>query len=212
MDDLVSRVTDFLVAYGFWAGPFVGALAFAESFAIVGVLIPGTAILLSVGGLLGAGLLDPVSVVLWALFGALAGNWASYIIGRKIGPRAYRSWPLNRDRRTVARARLFFRRYGFGAVLLSRFLGPMRAVVPMVAGVMDMNSRSFHAANVISAVIWVPAIFAPGYFAASRLEEDAQLSEMHVMAFAAGIALITIAGAWLGARLLQAKPRRPGES
>jgi membrane protein DedA with SNARE-associated domain len=63
----------------------------------------------------------------------------------------------------VARARLFFRRYGFAAVLLSRFLGPMRAVVPLVAGVMEMNSQRFQAANVIAAVIWVPAISAPGY-------------------------------------------------
>jgi membrane protein DedA with SNARE-associated domain len=203
MDDLVSKVSDFLVAYGFWAGPLVGAIAFGESLAIVGVLIPGTAILLSVGGMLGAELVAPLPILVGLFLGALAGNWASYAIGRTIGPRAYRTWPLNRDRRTVARARLFFRRYGFGAVFLSRFLGPMRAVVPMVAGVMEMNSRRFHAANVLSALIWVPAILVPGYLAASRLEADAQVSEWDVMIFVAGIAIITLAGAWLGARLLQ---------
>src|SRR5690606_40730026 len=59
--------------------------------------------------LTGAGLLDPVTTALWAFSGAVAANWASYNLGRKIGPRVYRSWPLNRDRTMVARARLFFR-------------------------------------------------------------------------------------------------------
>jgi membrane protein DedA with SNARE-associated domain len=208
MDDLISRTTDLIVAYGFWAGPLVGLLAFGESLAIIGVLIPGTAILLSVGGLMGTGLVDPVTVVLWAFLGALAGNWASYVIGRKIGPRAYRAWPLNRDRRSVARARLFFRRYGFAAVFLSRFLGPMRAVVPLVAGVMEMNGRRFQAANLLSAAIWVPAIFAPGYFAAARLGADAQVGELDLLAFAAGITAITLGGAWLGAKVLQKGSRR----
>lgn len=211
MDDWVSRTTDLLLAYGFWAGPLVGALALGESLAIVGILVPGTAILLSVGGLLGAGLLDPLAIALWTLAGALAGSWISYRIGRGIGPRVYRSWPLNRDRRTVARARLFFRRYGFGAVLLSRFLGPLRAVVPLVAGVMELDSRRFHAANVISALIWVPAILVPGYYAGSQLEPGAPISSFQVMAFAAGIALITLAGAWLGARAIRGKARRSRE-
>ena len=205
MEDLISRTTAFIGAYGFWAGPLIGLLAFGESLAIVGVLIPGTAVLLSVGGLLGAGLVDPVPVVLWAFFGAVAGNWASYAIGRRVGPRAYRSWPLNRNRRAVARARLFFRRYGFAAVFLSRFLGPMRAVVPVVAGVMEMGCRRFQAANLISGVLWIPAIFAPGYFAAESLGSVSQISELHLVVFAAGIGAISLAGAWLGARLLQGR-------
>jgi membrane protein DedA with SNARE-associated domain len=54
MDDLISRASEFLVKHGYWAGPVVGLLALQEILAIVGVLIPGTAILLSVGGLVGA--------------------------------------------------------------------------------------------------------------------------------------------------------------
>lgn len=216
MNDLISSATDLIAAYGFWAGPLIGLLAFGESLAIVGVLIPGTAILLSVGGLMGAGLVDPVSTALWAFFGAIAGNWASYAIGRRIGPQAYRSWPLNRNRRGVARARLFFRRYGFAAVFLSRFLGPMRAVVPVVAGVMEMRSRRFQAANLISGALWIPAIFAPGYVAAESLGPDPQIGELHLLAFAAGIGAISLAGTWLGARLIQGRskrgPRRSGGS
>lgn len=209
MEDLIARAMSAVAAHGMWAGPIVGLVAFAESLAIVGVLIPGTAILLGVGGLIGAGLVEPLSVIAFALLGALMGNWASYLLGRRVGPRAYRAWPLNRNRRSVARARLFFRRFGFYAVLLSRFLGPLRAVVPVVAGVMEMDQRRFQAANVISATVWVPAIFAPGYFAAEALGPDAQIEQCHVLAFGAGIGIITALGAWAASTLLNgtSKPR-----
>lgn len=208
MDDVIATTTEFIATHRSWAGPIVGLLAFSESFAVIGILIPGTAILLSVGGLVGAGLLDPVTTALWAFSGAVAANWASYNLGRKIGPRVYRSWPLNRDRTMVARARLFFRRYGFAAVFLSRFLGPMRAVVPAVAGVMEMNLRRFHVANFVSGVLWVAAIFAPGYVAADSLGGDREISAVHIAAFAGGIAAITIAGTWLGARVLRGGARQ----
>lgn len=203
MDDLISTTTEFIATHRFWAGPIVGLLAFSESLAVVGIFIPGTAILLSVGGLIGAGLLDPVATALWAFSGAVAANWVSYSLGRKIGPRAYRSWPLNRDRTMVARARLFFRRYGFASVFLSRFLGPMRAIVPAVAGVMEMNLRRFHVANLASGVLWIAAIFAPGYVAADSLGGAREIGAAQIAAFAGGIAAITIVGTWLGARVLR---------
>jgi membrane protein DedA with SNARE-associated domain len=207
MEDLIAKATAFLATHGSWAGPLVGLLAFGESLAIVGLLIPGTAILLGVGGLVGAGLLDPAWVIAWTFVGAVTGNWASYVIGRRIGPRAYRSWPLNRNRRGVARARLFFRRFGFAAVLLSRFLGPLRAIVPLVAGVMEMGSHRFQVANLISAIIWVPAVLAPGYFAADSLGSDAEIGEFHLFAFVAGIGILTAVGGWAAARVLKGTSR-----
>lgn len=208
MEDLIARVTAVIVAHGFWAGPIVGLVAFSESLAIVGVLIPGTALLLAVGGLMGSGLVAPLPVLSFALMGALAGSWASFALGRGIGPRAYRAWPLNRSRRTVASARLFFRRFGFVAVLLSRFLGPLRAIVPVVAGVMDMDQRRFHAANVLSALVWVPAILAPGYFAADSMGGNARIDETTLLVFMLGIGALTALGSWGAAKVLRLGARR----
>jgi membrane protein DedA with SNARE-associated domain len=207
MEELIARAASAIAAHSAWAGPIVGFIALAESLAVIGVLVPGTAILLAVGGLAGSGLVEPVPVLAGTFLGALAGNWISYRIGRRIGPRAYRTWPLSKSRRSVARARLFFRRFGFAAVLLSRFLGPLRAIVPLVAGVMEMDRRHFHAANFVSAVIWAPAILAPGYFAAGTLGADPHLGGDHLLAFAAGIGVITIAGSWVASKVLNASPR-----
>lgn len=207
VEDLISRATDLITEYGPWAGPLVGLLAFGESLAVIGILIPATAVLFAVGGLMGADIVEPLPILAWAIGGAILGDWVSYEIGRRIGPRAYRSWPLNRNRPAVARARLFFRKYGFAAVFVGRFLGPLRATVPVVAGVMEMGRRRFQGANILSAALWVPAILAPGYFAAESLGPDPVLDEIHLLTFGSGVLFLTAAAAWLGAKVLMGDPR-----
>jgi membrane protein DedA with SNARE-associated domain len=202
VEELIPKITTLITQYGPWAGPIVGFLAFGESLAVIGVLIPATAVLFAVGGLMGAGVLEPLPMLFWAIGGAILGDWLSYAVGRKIGPRAYRSWPLNRHRPGVARARVFFRKYGFSTVFLGRFLGPLRATVPVVAGVMEMNRRRFQVANILSAAIWVPAIFAPGFFAAESLGPNPAINEIHILVFAGAIVLFTSCAAWIGSRVL----------
>lgn len=153
MEELITHASGLITAYAAWAGPIVGVLAFGESLAIVGLCIPATAVLFAVGGLLGAGTVEPWPVLVCAAIGGILGDWISYRIGRRIGPPVYRRWPLNRHRSTVARARLFFRRYGFASIFIGRFLGPVRATVPLIAGVMEMNQRRFQLANICSALL-----------------------------------------------------------
>jgi membrane protein DedA with SNARE-associated domain len=74
---------------------------------------------------------------------------------------------------------------------------------------MEMGVHRFQAANLISAIIWVPAIFAPGYFAADSLGSDAEIGELHLFAFVVGIGIITAAGGWATARVLKGTSR-PG--
>lgn len=87
----------------------------------------------------------------------------TYWIGRWIGPRVVHHWPLNRDKAAVARARLFFRKYGFLSIFIGRFLGPVRPTIPLVAGIMRMRHVTFQIANVTSAFVWVPFMLFWGY-------------------------------------------------
>lgn len=203
MEELVAGTMNFITRHGAWAGPIVGLLTFTESLAVVGILIPGTAALLGIGGLVGAGVIDAVPVFLWAVAGAFLGACLSYGFGRRIGHKAYRSWPLNRNREAVARTRLFFRKYGFATVFVGRFLGPLRAIVPMVAGVMEMSRRRFQLSNLTSAVIWVPSLLAPGYFAGQGLGSDVAVTEFHVLVFTVGVVVLTISSAWAGSRVMR---------
>ncbi|MEN3746831.1 DedA family protein [Sphingomonas sp. HF-S3] len=202
MEEIVARATAFLSVHGMWAGPIVGLLSFGESLAIIGIFIPATAVMLAIGGLVGTGTLDPVPIILWAVGGAILGDWISYWIGRRIGPSVYHRWPLNKHRPMVARTRLFFRKYGFLAVFLGRFLGPIRATVPLVAGVVEMSKRPFQIANILSAILWVPVMFLPGILAAKSIGPAAHITEAHLIGLGVGVVLLTFIAMTITSRVL----------
>jgi len=190
MAEWTASMAQFVIRHAGWAGPVFGLLTFGESLAVVGLFIPATTLMIAVGGLVGSGLLDLAPVLGWGIAGALAGDWLSYLAGRWIGPTAWRRWPLNRHRSSVARARLFFRRFGFASVFVGRFLGPLRAMVPLVAGVMRMRTRSFQLANCLSAILWVPGLLAPGFLAA-RAVPTRWTAEAHVAAIVVASLVVT---------------------
>ena len=169
INEMLADILSLITENAAMAGPIIGLLAFAESLIIIGMFVPAVALMIAIGGLIAAGVLDLGPVLFWAVAGSILGDWVSYLLGRWIGPSIYHRWPLRNHRSGVARARLFFRRFGFISVFLGRFFGPVRATIPLVAGVMQMPHRSFQLANVISALIWVPALLAPGYLAGASL-------------------------------------------
>lgn len=208
LEEFTGTVGDFIRDHGFWAGPVVGLITFGESLVVVGLFIPATAILMLVGGLIGTGVLDPAPILVGAVIGAVLGDWVSYLIGRKIGPSVFRRWPLTKYRALIARSRLFFRRFGFASIFVGRFLGPIRATIPLVAGVMRMDQRRFQLANVTSAIIWVPTLLAPGYFATTTFAYLSLASEATWAGLIALIVLLSIGGSWLGYRVLRSNAER----
>ncbi|OXR48437.1 hypothetical protein PuT2_12140 [Pusillimonas sp. T2] len=163
MEQIVLEITQFINANQEWAAMILGLLAMGESLLIVGLAIPATAVMLVVGGLVGNGTLDAGPVIFWGVIGATIGDAISYYIGRLLGPRIIHRWPLNQQKRAVARARYFFYRYGMLSIFGGRFLGPLRAILPTVAGIMKMRHWRFQLANVLSAIIWIPVMLLPGY-------------------------------------------------
>lgn len=201
MESFVDQCVRFIEAHQAWAGLVVGLLAFGESLVLIGILLPGTTVLVIVGGLVGAGLISPTPVLTAAIVGAALGDVVSYYLGVWFGRGVVHKWPLNRYRREVARARLFFHRYGFAAIFLGRFFGPVRATVPLVAGMMGMNRRRFQLANVLSALVWAPAILTPGWLLAKGAGELVRFSTTNILALAA-VVIAAIAVALVAMKLL----------
>ena len=204
MEALADQAAEFIRSNAAWAGPIVFLLTFGESMLVLGILIPATALLLMTGGLVGSGNLPILPVLLWGYAGAILGDLLSFWIGKWLGPSVLRWRVLKRHRSTVARARLFFYRYGFFAVLVGRFLGPMRSTVPTVAGVMGMPQLRFQAANILSAIVWVPALLAPGFLAVRSV--DAALQSPRVMVYAIAALCVTIG---LATMLLISRRKKP---
>ena len=144
------------------AGWVIFLVALAESLAIVGVLVPGVVILLGAGALIGSGVLDFWSMCAWATAGAIVGDGISYQLGRHFDylTEHFRWFRLHPDH--LRKGHEFFEKWGDVSVALGRFFGPIRAIVPLVAGLLDMPPGRFYLANVLSALAWAPAYLAPG--------------------------------------------------
>lgn len=208
MESLIAGIGDFISANQHWAGPILGLIVFGESLAVVGLLVPATALMLVTGGLIATGTLDPWIVLPWSIAGAVVGDAVSYFAGRIMGPSIMRRWPLSRHRQSVARARLFFRRYGTASIFFGRFLGPIRSTIPLVAGTMLMSNRKFQFANITSAIVWVPAMLAPGWAAAKGLGDLSAIHDSGWVLLGAAIVAASLAAAWIGYRILRGQPRR----
>lgn len=162
LDAITTAITDFVRAHQVWAPVIAGVLAFGESLAILSVLIPATVILLALGALIGAAGLDFWPIWAGAVVGAFLGDWVSYEVSRWIGPKLQQAWPLNKRPDLIARTEDLMRRYGAWGVFAGRFFGPLRALVPLVAGVFEMPRLRFQVANLASALVWATGLLAPG--------------------------------------------------
>lgn len=170
MQALIDQLVLFIQNNQSWAGLVIFIMTFGESLFVLGIFIPATVLLFATGTLIATGTLDAGPILFWGVAGAIVGDALSFWLGRWMGPKVLRHKRLNAYRRQVARARLFFYRYGFLAVLIARFLGPLRCFIPTVAGVMGMPELRFQLANIISAILWLPALLAPGYLASLSVE------------------------------------------
>lgn len=161
-DQITQSVLDFVRHNQGWAPFIVAGLAFGESLAVVSVLVPATVMLVGIGALIGAADLAFWPIWVGAVVGGSLGDWVSYEFGRYLGPAAKNRWPMNRQAALVDRAERFITRYGIAGVFLGRFFGPLRALVPLIAGIFGMPRLPFQAANITSAIVWATGLLAPG--------------------------------------------------
>ncbi len=159
---IIQSCTDFARAHPNWAAVLVFVLAFGESLAFISLLLPATVILLALGGLVGMAGLSFWPLWAAAAAGAALGDWVSYWLGLRFGPAIAHVWPLSRYPRLLPRGHAFFERWGTLAVFLGRFFGPLRASVPLVAGICRMPGPAFQISNVGSAMVWAAGVLAPG--------------------------------------------------
>lgn len=156
------QVVEFVRTHQSWAAPIVFALAFGESFALLSLLLPATVILFGVGGLMGAGDIPFVPICVAAAIGSILGYGISYYIGLHFKDAIHGIWPFTRHPELIPRGKAFFDKWGALGVGLGHFSGPVRAVIPVVAGMYELNQLHFWIANIVSSCIWAFGILAPG--------------------------------------------------
>ena len=165
--DLLHRLRD-LRGLVQWAG-YVGltGIIFAETGLLVGFFLPGDSLLVT-AGLLASQPNFGLNVYLLGLIlsiAAIVGDSVGYAIGRATGPRIFtRENSLLFNRKHLQRAHAFYERHGGKTIILARFMPIVRTFAPVVAGVAEMEYRSFLAFNVIGGLLWVWSMLFIGYF------------------------------------------------
>ena len=193
MDDIeIQSFLSWIAQHPHWALAGVFLVASGESIAIVGLVVPGAAIMVATGALVALGALEFWPTLLAAVAGAITGDGISYWLGHHYHERLRSIWPFRRHSEWLSRGESFFRRHGAKSVLLGRFVGPVRPIIPVVAGMLGMRPAAFYGVNVLSALAWAPAYLLPGMAFGASLA----LAGM-VAARLAVLLVLLVASTWL---------------
>jgi membrane protein DedA with SNARE-associated domain len=163
--DLWATVTAIIRSNQEFAAGFAFLASMGESIIGLSLVIPSSLILVAKSGLIGAGQLAFMPIFLAASAGAIVGDLIAYAIGIYLGPRLAGVWPLTKQPELLDRGRHFFSRWGVWSLFACRFIGPLRWLMPMLAGSCSMRFMPFMMANVASGVLWAAVMLVPGSFA-----------------------------------------------
>lgn len=187
---LIQPIIDYVSAHPEQAYTVLFLAAFLEAVPVFGSFIPGSTLILSVSALIGTGQLHLPAVLAATIAGAALGDGAAFGLGHR-RPDAFRKiWPLNHHPELVERSEKFFREYGGQAVFLARFLPPVRAFVPITAGVLGMPPRRFFPLNLTAIVLWAPAHIVPGMLAGTAYQSAGVTAKHLLLPVAAGVVAI----------------------
>jgi membrane protein DedA with SNARE-associated domain len=154
MEAAVQDLIAFVRIHQAWAAPVVFLLAFGESIAFVSLLVPAWGALVGIGALIGASGVSFWPVWLAGALGAALGDWVSYWFGDRYKERVAAIWPLSLFPTLLPRGEAFVRKWGVPSIFIGRFFGPLRASVPLAAGIFEMPYWQFQIANFLSALVW----------------------------------------------------------
>ncbi|MDP0589304.1 MAG: VTT domain-containing protein [Candidatus Endonucleobacter bathymodioli] len=178
-------------------------MALIESLLIIGLIVPGVPIMFALGALAGAGAMDPVLMLIWGWAGAIVGDGISYQLGYHFHQRIRYWWPFKNHPQWLKKGEDFFRSHGDMSIALGRFIGPVRPVIPVVAGMLYMPPKRFYTVNVLSAIPWSPVYLMPGFLAGAAIQANGEVPRVFFILMAVLISCAVIIPAltlWLSSQ------------
>jgi len=192
--DLQGLLEDLSNTLGAWTYLLVGAFAFAETGAFVGLVVPGETVMLLGGAVAGQGAIDIYLLIAIAWFSAWAGDTTSFFLGRRLGrefvmkhgPR----FGISHER--FERVEDYFSRHGGKTIFIGRFISLVRAFAPFIAGSSGMRYRAFVPYSILGTGLWASAHILIGYFFSRSIETAAKYAGKG--AFLLATLIVVVAG------------------
>ena len=165
---LISQVKEildvhFLVKTFGYAG--VTSIIFAETGLMLGFFLPGDSLLITAGVFAAKGDLNIFLLLVLLFSAAFLGNIVGYLFGHKVGKRLFhKADSLLFKKEYVESAQAFYKKYGGKAIIIARFMPIIRTFAPIVAGIADMEFKTFVLFNLIGSILWAVGLTLIGYF------------------------------------------------
>jgi membrane protein DedA with SNARE-associated domain/membrane-associated phospholipid phosphatase len=189
---LQDILDDVATTLGKWTYVIVGALAFLETGAFVGLIAPGETFVILAGAVAGVGETS-LALTIWIVWAsAFAGDSASFLLGHRLGRDfILRHGPKVRiTEERFRRVEGYFERHGGKTILVGRFIGLVRALAPFIAGSSGMRYRNFAPFSVLGTGLWTLAFTLLGYFAARSLDKAAEVAGTGTLLFGITVGVI----------------------
>jgi undecaprenyl-diphosphatase len=162
----------------------------------VGAVFPGVIVTLYFGSIVSQGYMAFWPCVIASIVGASIGDTVSYYVGR-YGRRFFKDDHKFLSTTNLQAGHKFFDKYGAKSIIIARFIGPIRPVVPIVAGTTHMDFKMFTIWNVIGATLWSLAYLTLGVVVGKKWHIIGQyFSEAGLVLSLVGIILFVL---WLKA-------------
>jgi undecaprenyl-diphosphatase len=206
--DLQNLLEDISNTLGKWTYLLVGAFAFAETGAFVGLVVPGETVMLLGGAVAGQGAIDIYLLIAVAWFAAWLGDTTSFFLGRKLG----RGFVLDHGPKVgISHERFekvedYFGRHGGKTIFIGRFISLVRAFAPFIAGSSGMQYRAFVPYSILGTGLWATAHILVGYFFSRSIETAGKYAAKG--AFLLATLIVVVVGiVWLYRRLREQENR-----
>lgn len=175
----------------------VAVMAFLETGAFVGLVVPGETVVIVGGVVAGQGHIDLFALLglVWAC--ALAGDLTGYLLGHRLG----RSFLLRHGPRVqiteprLLRVEAFFARYGPATILIGRCVGLVRPLAPFLAGASRFPARRFASLAIVGTALWSTAFVMLGYVFWQSLDEAVAIAKQGTLALG-GVVLLVVGLGW----------------
>lgn len=148
----------------------VFSIVFAESGLFFGFFLPGDSLLFTAGLLASQGHFNVILLWLGCMAAAIIGDSVGYAFGKKVGTKLfYREDSFFFHKNHIDRTRAFYEKHGKKTIILARFVPIVRTFAPILAGIGQMDYRTFVSYNVIGGILWSTLLIFLGFILGSTV-------------------------------------------